>query len=46
MACIMCKYCDRLIDLDWDVEHEEECGFELGVLDEEGNEIPEEAQSD
>ena len=31
MACIICQYCDRLIDLDWNVEHEEDCAFEHGI---------------
>jgi hypothetical protein len=39
MAVIRCKYCDAYIDLDWNVEHEDECGFELGILDEDGKEV-------
>jgi hypothetical protein len=46
MACIICKYCDRFIDLDWNVEHEEECGFELGILDEDGKPIPGKGEDD
>ncbi len=24
MACVVCKYCDKFVDLDWNVEHGEE----------------------
>ncbi len=41
MSVILCKFCDALIDLDWNVEHEDECGFEKGILDEDGNNIEE-----
>ena len=29
MAVTYCHTCDRLIDLDWDVDHEEECRWEV-----------------
>ena len=35
MACIYCHICDRLIDLDWDVDHEEECKWEAAGQPEE-----------
>ena len=28
MACIYCQICDRLIDLDYDVDHEADCAWE------------------
>ena len=28
MSVIYCHRCDRYIDLDWNVEHEDECGAE------------------
>jgi len=31
MACIYCQICDRYIDLDWDVDHEEDCAWEHGL---------------
>ena len=31
MGVIICRWCDRYIDLDWDVEHEEECAWEKGI---------------
>ena len=31
MACIYCQICDRYVDLDWDVDHEEECALEHGI---------------
>ena len=35
MACFYCQVCDRMIDLDWDVEHYERCP----TLDEEDTEL-------
>jgi hypothetical protein len=29
MAVIYCDKCDRYIDLDWNVEHEDECGVDF-----------------
>jgi len=34
MAVMYCEICDRYIDLDYDVEHEEFCAFEHGWVDE------------
>ena len=33
MSVIYCQICDRYIDLDWNVEHEEDCAWEHGVED-------------
>ena len=32
MAVFYCETCDRHIDLDYDVDHEEECAFENGTI--------------
>lgn len=31
MACYYCHICDRLIDLDYDVDHEFECKLAHGI---------------
>ncbi len=38
MACIYCQICDRLIDLDWDVDHEADCAWEAAGWPEEESE--------
>jgi hypothetical protein len=32
MACIYCHSCDRYIDLDWDVDHEEFCAEDQAAM--------------
>jgi len=32
---ILCPYCDRLVDLDWDEDHVEECGWDVDHVDDE-----------
>jgi len=32
MACIMCQSCDTMIDLDFDVEHEEHCAEDQAAM--------------
>jgi len=43
MACFYCQTCDRLIDLDYDVDHEQECAIEHGLIPDPLDAEPEEA---